>query len=105
MSRLSRNLVREAKRSWLYLFMLLAMVFLIAPTLIVLPMSLSDARYLSFPPKSLGWQSYLNYFGSLEWQSATRISLFTATLTMLIATSPTARCSRACCFSRFSGGR
>lgn len=87
MSRLSRNLVREAKRSWLYLFMLLAMVFLIAPTLIVLPMSLSDARYLSFPPKSLGWQSYLNYFGSLEWQSATRISLFTAILTMLIATS------------------
>lgn len=76
-----------ARRAWLYLLVLAIMVFLLTPTLIVLPMSLSDARYLSFPPKSLSLQPFFSYFASIEWQSATRISLITATLTMILATT------------------
>ncbi|KPG96033.1 ABC transporter permease [Pseudomonas sp. RIT-PI-q] len=76
-----------ASRSWLYLLVLLTMVFLIAPTLVVMPMALSDARYLTFPPKSISLEPLFSYVHSVEWQSATKVSLITATLTMVLATS------------------
>jgi len=76
-----------ARRAWLYLLVAATMLFLLTPTLIVLPMSLSDARYLSFPPKSLSLQPFFNYLASVEWRAATQVSLITATLTMLLATT------------------
>lgn len=36
-------------RLWLYAFCGLVMLFLVAPTLLVIPMSFSGSRYLSFP--------------------------------------------------------
>ena len=62
------------------------MILLVAPTLIVIPMSFSDSQYLEFPPRVLSSRWYENYFGSPEWMSATVTSFLTAFLTMLVAT-------------------
>ena len=62
------------------------LLFLSLPTLIVIPMSFSDAAYLEFPPQSFSLRWYEAYFGSLEWMAATRTSLIAAVLTTLIAT-------------------
>jgi putative spermidine/putrescine transport system permease protein len=62
------------------------LAFLILPTLIVIPMSFSDAQYLEFPPQSWSLRWYREYFGSAEWMAATRTSLIAAVLTVLIAT-------------------
>jgi len=70
------------QRLWLYVFSTIIMILLVAPTLIVIPMSFSDSQYLEFPPRVLSTRWYENYFGSPEWMSAT----VTSFLTMLVAT-------------------
>ena len=49
-------------------------VFLMVPTLIVVPMSFSGSQYLEFPPRvgSLRW--YEHYFASSAWMQATATS-------------------------------
>jgi len=74
------------QRLWLYVFSTIIMILLVAPTLIVIPMSFSDSQYLEFPPRVLSSRWYENYFGSPEWMSATVTSFLTAFLTMLVAT-------------------
>src|SRR5690606_2063587 len=44
------TLVPWWRRSWLIILGILALIFLIAPILIVMPMSFSGSRYLRFPP-------------------------------------------------------
>lgn len=61
-------------------------IFLILPTFIVLPMSFSDSRYLTFPPTAWSLRWYLEYFNSAEWVLATIVSLQVAVITCLIAT-------------------
>ena len=87
MVRLKQNLMASVRGSWLYVLVLATMVFLVLPTLIVIPMSFSDARYLSFPPKSFSIEPFFKYFASLEWRSATQVSLITASLVMVLATT------------------
>jgi putative spermidine/putrescine transport system permease protein len=60
--------------------------FLMLPTLIVIPMSFSDAAYLEFPPKAWSLRWYREYFGSQQWMSATVTSLQAAILTTIFAT-------------------
>ena len=43
--------VTHRQRLWLYLVGALVLFFLVAPTLIVVPMSFSASQYLEFPPK------------------------------------------------------
>jgi len=74
------------RRLWLYGAAVLALAFLFLPTLIVVPMSFSDARYLEFPPRSWSFRWYANYAASPEWRSATEVSLTVALLTTLVAT-------------------
>ena len=62
------------------------MVYLLIPTLLIIPMSFSDARFLTFPPHSWSFRWYENYWNSVEWTSATWVSLKIAVLTMLVAT-------------------
>jgi putative spermidine/putrescine transport system permease protein len=78
--------ITHKQRLWLYLFTILALLFLVAPTLIVIPMSFSDSQYLEFPPRIWSTRWYQNYFASGEWVSATMTSLQAACLTTLIAT-------------------
>jgi putative spermidine/putrescine transport system permease protein len=64
----------------------LVLIFLILPVLIIVPMSFSSARFLSFPPPSLSLRWYQEYVGNAAWMQATRVTLTVAALTVLIAT-------------------
>jgi putative spermidine/putrescine transport system permease protein len=74
------------RRLWLYVIAAAAMIFLLIPTLLIVPMSFSDARFLSFPPPAWSIRWYQNYWNSVEWTSATWVSLKIALLTTLVAT-------------------
>ncbi len=82
----SETQITHRGRLWLYLLSGLVMAFLLAPTLIVVPMSFSDSQYLEFPPRIWSLRWYEHYFGSNEWVQATFISLKAAVLTVLVAT-------------------
>jgi putative spermidine/putrescine transport system permease protein len=78
--------VTHGQRMWLYVLAVVIMVLLVAPTLIVIPMSFSESQYLEFPPQTWSTRWYSHYFGSEEWMQATATSLKVAVLTMLVAT-------------------
>lgn len=78
--------VTHGGRLWLYLLSGAILVYLVFPTLIVIPMSFSSSQYLRFPPPDWSLRWYENYFGSREWMRATATSLKAAFLTMLVAT-------------------
>jgi putative spermidine/putrescine transport system permease protein len=78
--------ITHKDRLWLYILAGLVMFFLVAPTLIVIPMSFSESQYLEFPPRQWSFRWYDHYFASDEWMSATATSIKVAILTMLVAT-------------------
>ncbi len=82
----SETQITQRQRLWLYVLSTLIMLFLVMPTLIVIPMSFSESQYLEFPPENWSTRWYQHYFGSPEWMSATVTSLMAAFLTMLVAT-------------------
>lgn len=61
-------------------------VFLLLPTLLVAPMSLSPERFLQFPPSGLSLRWYAAYFGDSDWIAATLFSLKTGILAAIGAT-------------------
>jgi len=63
------------------------LLFLILPTLIVVPMSLGTSPYIEFPPKGLTGQWYVAYFNDAGWIDATLFSLQVALATTLAATT------------------
>ena len=69
---------RKIDGLWLATVGIAVLFFLILPTLIVIPMSFSGASFLEFPPTSFSFRWYREYFGSVEWMSATRTSLIAA---------------------------
>ena len=78
--------ITHGQRLWLYAFAVIVMFLLVAPTLIVMPMSFSASQYLEFPPREWSLRWYENYFNSTAWMDATWTSLKAACLTMLVAT-------------------
>ena len=73
-------------RITLAVFATLVLLYLILPVLIIVPMSFSSARFLTFPPPSLSLRWYQEYVGNPAWMQATRVTLTVAGLTVLIAT-------------------
>lgn len=61
----------------------LILAFLLLPTLIVIPMSLSSTAFLTFPPQGVSLRWYHEYFGDPAWQDATLFSVKIALLTTL----------------------
>ena len=82
----SETQITHGGRLWLYVLAGLVMIFLLAPTVIVIPMSFSESQYLEFPPRNWSVRWYEFYFNSEEWIRATATSLKAAILTMLVAT-------------------
>jgi len=82
----SETQITHGGRLWLYVLAALIMVFLVAPTLIVIPMSFSESQYLEFPPREWSLRWYRHYLDSPEWIRATKTSLKAAFFTMLVAT-------------------
>jgi putative spermidine/putrescine transport system permease protein len=69
-----------------YIYCLGVFLFLILPLFVVLPISISSAKYLEFPPRGISLQWYEQFFRSKEWVRATLNSLKIATMTSLFAT-------------------
>ncbi|MCC5956677.1 MAG: ABC transporter permease [Natronohydrobacter sp.] len=78
--------ITHGQRLWLYILAAIIMVLLVAPTLIVVPMSFSASQYLEFPPQEWSLRWYESYFSSTAWMQATKTSLTAGVLTMLMAT-------------------
>lgn len=64
----------------------LVLLFLVAPVIIVIPMSFSAAKYLSFPPPGFSLQWYQNFFNRSDWTSAMIQSIRVAFTVMVLAT-------------------
>lgn len=78
--------VTRGARMWLYVIAVVVMIFLVVPTLLVIPMSFSGAQYLEFPPRQWSLRWYVSYFNSTSWMQATGTSLKAGLLTALVAT-------------------
>jgi len=68
------------------IFVSAACVFLILPTLIVVPMSFTSAEQLIFPPVGFSLRWYVNYATTTAWRLATLNSVLTALGSMVLAT-------------------
>ena len=60
--------------------------FLILPTFVVVPISLSAGDFLAFPPPGWSLKWYASYFGQPPWLHATLLSFQVAVVTMLAST-------------------
>jgi putative spermidine/putrescine transport system permease protein len=70
----------------LRLWVALIMALLILPTLVVIPMSFTDARTFQFPPEDWSLRWYTEFFTSDTWVSAFVTSLQVAAVAAVIAT-------------------
>jgi mannopine transport system permease protein len=82
----------------------LVLVFLLLPTVIVIPVSFGSERYLQFPPKEWSLVWYRAYFDDPEWMSATGLSLLVAFLATLVATAIALPATLAFARGRLPGG-
>jgi putative spermidine/putrescine transport system permease protein len=60
-------------------------IFMILPTLIVIPLSFNGTNEMAFPPTSPSFAQYALYFGDGEWLAATFLSTRIATMTALLS--------------------
>jgi putative spermidine/putrescine transport system permease protein len=72
-------------RGALWLLALATAITLIAPVLVIVPMSFSDSSYLAFPPEKFSTRWYANYFNDPTWREATANSAKIATLVTISA--------------------
>jgi putative spermidine/putrescine transport system permease protein len=72
-------------RSFLITYVTAVFIFLMAPLVIVFPLSVSSATYLQFPPPGLSLQWFHQYFASPSWMAATALSFEVAAVTALLS--------------------
>ncbi len=70
---------------FLALFVGLILLFLVIPTLLVVPMSFTETRYLTFPPQGFSLQWHKEFFTSPRWIEPTIFSLKLASLTTIVS--------------------
>ncbi|KQZ59412.1 ABC transporter permease [Rhizobium sp. Root149] len=76
---------RKLARALLWVFSALILIFLMVPTLIVVPLSFSASDLLEFPPRAWSLRWYEAFFSSTAWMAALRTSLLLGILTAAIA--------------------
>src|SRR5215203_6052180 len=64
----------------------LTVFYLLAPTLVIVPMSFTEARILSFPPEGFTLQWYERMLTDRQWSTGIVNSLQVAVLTAILAT-------------------
>lgn len=62
-------------------------VYLILPTLIVVPISFTETDFITFPPQGFSIRWYEAFFERPEWRASLVTSLIVATLTAALATA------------------
>lgn len=72
---------------WLKFVGVLVAVYLILPTIFVIPMSFGSTSTLSFPPKEFSLTLYENFFSDPAWLSSLRNSVMVALAASLLATA------------------
>ncbi|MBV9785360.1 MAG: ABC transporter permease [Acidisphaera sp.] len=78
---------RASGGEWLFhAICVLVLLFLMVPTLLIVPMSFSATAYLTFPPAGFSFEWYHTFLTDPEWIDATLFSLRVAALTTLAST-------------------
>jgi putative spermidine/putrescine transport system permease protein len=77
---------RQPRRILMAALGLFTVLYLIAPTLVIVPMSFTEARILSFPPEGFSLEWYEQMLTDRQWSSAIANSLQVAVLTTILAT-------------------
>jgi putative spermidine/putrescine transport system permease protein len=80
-----------------------AIFFLIAPVLLLIPMSLGSAEIIEFPPSKIGIDQYRKFFNHPAWQTAVLNSLQVAVGTSIVSTTIGLLASLALVWGRFKG--
>lgn len=78
------------ERAWYYVFRAicaLVFLFLIAPILVIIPLSFNAEPYFSYPMPGLSLRWYEEFFTSDRWQAALQNSAIVAFSTTLLATT------------------
>jgi len=60
-------------------------VYLLLPSLVVVPMALTKSQLIQFPPEWISVHSFADYFGDPQWIDSTITSFKVAVLAMIIA--------------------
>ena len=77
---------RQPRRILLAALGALTVFYLLAPTLVIVPMSFTEARILSFPPEGFSLQWYERMFTDKQWSTGLVNSAQVAVLTAILAT-------------------
>lgn len=93
--------VSHRERLWLYVAVGIVLVFLIAPTLIVIPVSFTSGTSLAFPPPGWSLRWYEAFMSQEKWIGSLWVSLKVAAGTMIFATSIGVAAAYALCEGRF----
>jgi putative spermidine/putrescine transport system permease protein len=94
---------RSIGRWVLSTIIILMYLYLLAPILIIIPVSFSSNTYIVFPPTGFSLQWYINFFSLYEMTSALRLSLYLAVITMVVSTISGTMASLALVRYRFWG--
>ncbi len=70
--------------------------FLVLPLLVVIPVSFTDQRYLSFPQESLSLKHYASIINDPFWRNSILQSLFVSTVSAICATVLGTMCAIGC---------
>lgn len=73
-------------RTLLWIFAAIVGVWLVAPTLVVIPLSFTDKKSLVFPPSGFSTRWYESFFTDPRWTQALADSFLVAFLVVIVAT-------------------
>jgi putative spermidine/putrescine transport system permease protein len=79
-------LIERVSYAVLWIFCILLFFFLVAPILVILPLSFSSSTFFSYPVPGWSLQWYDYFFSSPLWQKAIRNSFLVAIFTTALAT-------------------
>ncbi|MCW5691985.1 MAG: ABC transporter permease [Pseudolabrys sp.] len=82
-----RPLSQRLTRLALWVITILVLTYLIAPLLVIIPLSFSSSAFLNYPIPSFSLRWYEDFFTSPEWRLAIWNSLVVGSITALLATS------------------
>ena len=72
------------------------LLFLLLPITIIIPISLTDQRFLSLPQHSISFQHYATFFTSPRWLDSTGQSLVIAAVSTVLAVAAGTLCAIGC---------
>ncbi|MFO1312521.1 MAG: ABC transporter permease [Burkholderiales bacterium] len=85
------------------IFTVVVLVFLIAPIVVIFPLSFSSGELLTLPTPGWSWRWYRDFFHNEQWLLATRNSFVVGIATMIVATLLGTLCALGVWLGRFSG--